>query len=57
MSVRSVDDTPAARTIAMRRTVNWVWTVFGPFLGLLLITLLFAYLTRESGLFLSLYTW
>ena len=27
---------------ALRGTLGWVWTVFGPFLGLVLITLLFA---------------
>src|SRR6266481_1047323 len=51
------DEIPAARAIAFRRTLSWVWTVFGPFLGLVLITALFAMLTRESGLFLSLYNW
>jgi ribose/xylose/arabinose/galactoside ABC-type transport system permease subunit len=56
-SVQSVDEIPAARVIAVRRTLSWVWTVFGPFLGLVLITVLFAWLTRESGLFLSLYNW
>ncbi len=38
-------------------TLGWVWTVFGPFLGLVLITVLFAVLTRESGQFLTLYNW
>lgn len=40
-----------------RGTLGWVWTAFGPFLGLILITLLFATLTRESGLFLTGYNW
>src|SRR5262249_60705059 len=48
---------PAARAIAFRQTLSWVWTVFGPFLGLVLITALFAALTRESGSFLSVYNW
>src|SRR4029453_11124801 len=48
---------PAARAIAFRQTLSWVWTVFGPFLGLVLITALFAALTRESGSFLSIYNW
>jgi ribose/xylose/arabinose/galactoside ABC-type transport system permease subunit len=42
---------------AMRGTLGWVWTVFGPFLGLVLITLLFAALTRDSGSFLTTYNW
>jgi ribose/xylose/arabinose/galactoside ABC-type transport system permease subunit len=42
---------------ALRGTLGWVWTVFGPFLGLLLVTLLFAFLTRESGSFLTTYNW
>lgn len=43
--------------LAGRRTLGWVWTVFGPFLGLVLITMLFAVLTRDSGLFLTAYNW
>ncbi len=42
---------------ALRGTLGWAWTVFGPFLGLILITGLFAVLTRESGSFLSAYNW
>ncbi len=42
---------------ALRGTLGWVWTVLGPFLGLILITGLFAYLTRETGSFLTLYNW
>jgi ribose/xylose/arabinose/galactoside ABC-type transport system permease subunit len=42
---------------ALRGTLGWVWTVFGPFLGLILVTLLFAFLTRDSGSFLSVFTW
>jgi ribose/xylose/arabinose/galactoside ABC-type transport system permease subunit len=42
---------------AGRGTLGWVWTVFGPFLGLLFITVLFAALSRESGSFLSAYNW
>ena len=37
--------------------LGWVWTVFGPFLGLVLITVLFAVLTRESGQFLTVDNW
>ncbi len=43
--------------IAWRGTLGWAWTVFGPFLGLILIVGLFAFLTRDSGTFLSAYTW
>jgi len=42
---------------ALRGTLGWVWTVLGPFLGLVLITLLFAVLTRSTGLFLTAYNW
>jgi ribose/xylose/arabinose/galactoside ABC-type transport system permease subunit len=42
---------------ALRGTLGWAWTVFGPFLGLLLITALFAILTRDSGSFLTIYNW
>ena len=56
---------PASTTIAQRAsrhracaaTLGWVWTVFGPFLGLVLITALFAVLTRESGRFLTVENW
>jgi ribose/xylose/arabinose/galactoside ABC-type transport system permease subunit len=50
-------DIPAKRTIAFRQTLSWVWTVFGPFLGLVLITGLFVFLTRESGQFLTVANW
>jgi ribose/xylose/arabinose/galactoside ABC-type transport system permease subunit len=42
---------------ALRGTLTWVWTVLGPFLGLLLITLLFAGLTHREGTFLSVTNW
>jgi ribose/xylose/arabinose/galactoside ABC-type transport system permease subunit len=42
---------------ALRGTLGWVWTILGPFLGLLLITLLFAFLTRSTGFFLTAYNW
>ena len=42
---------PPRPKLALRGTLSWVWTVFGPFLGLLLITALFAWLTRDSGSF------
>jgi ribose/xylose/arabinose/galactoside ABC-type transport system permease subunit len=43
--------------LARRRTLSWIWTIFGPFLGFVLITLLFAALTRDSGQFLTAYNW
>jgi ribose/xylose/arabinose/galactoside ABC-type transport system permease subunit len=49
------DDRPtsAAKVVRFRSVLSWIWTVFGPFVGLALITGLFAYLTREEGRFLS----
>lgn len=44
-------------TVAVRGTLNWFWTVLGPFLGLILITVLFAVLTRDSGQFLTVFNW
>ncbi|MHC5542861.1 ABC transporter permease, partial [Singulisphaera rosea] len=43
--------------LALRGTLGWVWTGFGPFLGLVLITLLFAFMTRDTGTFLTVYNW
>ena len=43
--------------LAFRGTLSWVWTVLGPFLGLVLITALFAWLTRASGTFMSVASW
>jgi ribose/xylose/arabinose/galactoside ABC-type transport system permease subunit len=51
------DAGPSARKLALQGTLGWVWTVLGPFLGLVLITALFAVLDRERGLFLSVHTW
>jgi ribose/xylose/arabinose/galactoside ABC-type transport system permease subunit len=51
------DDRRSTRKVRLRSLMSWVSTVFGPFLGLVLITVLFAVLTRESGSFLSLYNW
>ena len=42
---------------ALQGTLGWIWTVFGPFLGLLLVTLLFAFLTRDARSFLTTYNW
>ena len=41
----------------IRGALGWVWTVLGPFLGLLLIVALFGGLTRSSGSFLEAYNW
>lgn len=41
----------------MTRSLSWAWTVVGPFLGLIATILLFAWLTRGSGTFLTVYNW
>ena len=46
--------TPA---IKLRGRLGWAWTVFGPFVGLVLIVLLFWGITRESGRFMTLDNW
>src|SRR3954452_2499727 len=43
--------------VRLRGTLGWIWTVLGPFLGLVLIAGLFAWLTRDSGSFLTAYNW
>jgi ribose/xylose/arabinose/galactoside ABC-type transport system permease subunit len=48
---------PGSPGLALRGTLGWVWTVFGPFLGLVLITALFAWLTLDSGRFITLENW
>ncbi len=59
MSLHPADDRPASKTgpVAFRSILAWTWTVFGPFLGLALITGLFAVMTRHSGQFLSADNW
>ncbi|WP_254053923.1 ABC transporter permease [Singulisphaera sp. GP187] len=57
MGVSAVEVGREKGSPALRGTLGWVWTVFGPFLGLILITVLFAYLTRHSGSFLTTYNW
>ena len=54
MSVATVETTRAGR---LRGTLGYVWTILGPFLGLILISALFAGLTRETGTFLSVDNW
>jgi ribose/xylose/arabinose/galactoside ABC-type transport system permease subunit len=41
----------------LKGALGWIWTVLGPFFGLLLIAGLFAWLTRDSGSFVSAYNW
>ncbi len=41
--------------VAVRRVLGWLWTVVGPFVGLLLIFALFWWLTSDSGAFLQPY--
>jgi len=43
----------AVRRSTWKGVIAWIWTVLGPFLGLLLIVALFGWLTRDSGSFLS----
>jgi ribose/xylose/arabinose/galactoside ABC-type transport system permease subunit len=59
LSLHPIDDRPAAtaRPVSFRRILGWGWTVFGPFVGLVLITALFAWMTRHSGQFLSAENW
>jgi ribose/xylose/arabinose/galactoside ABC-type transport system permease subunit len=56
VAVRSDAIAPRAG-LAFRGTLGWVWTVLGPFLGLVLITAFFAWLTRGSGTFMSVASW
>jgi ribose/xylose/arabinose/galactoside ABC-type transport system permease subunit len=41
----------------LRGTLGWAWTVIGPFMGLVLIVVLFSFLTRASGTFLTVDNW
>lgn len=43
--------------VTLTRSLGWVWTAVGPFLGLIATILLFAWLTRGSGTFLTAYNW
>jgi ribose/xylose/arabinose/galactoside ABC-type transport system permease subunit len=43
--------------LRLKGVLGWIWTVLGPFLGLVLIAGLFAWLTRDSGSFLTAYNW
>jgi ribose/xylose/arabinose/galactoside ABC-type transport system permease subunit len=58
MATLGADDVGLAkRPFLLRDTLGWIWTLLGPFVGLLLITGLFAYLTRGNGTFLSVFNW
>jgi ribose/xylose/arabinose/galactoside ABC-type transport system permease subunit len=56
-SVEPAEPKLSKSTVAVRGTLSWFWTVLGPFLGLILITVLFAVLTRDSGQFLTVFNW
>lgn len=45
------------RNARWRNLLLIIWTVIGPFLGLIAISALFAYLTRGSGQFMSAFNW
>jgi ribose/xylose/arabinose/galactoside ABC-type transport system permease subunit len=51
------DDQQGARGIKLRGTLGWAWTVFGPFMGLVLIVALFGFWTRATGTFLTVDNW
>jgi ribose/xylose/arabinose/galactoside ABC-type transport system permease subunit len=46
-----------SKALRFSGSLGWVWTVVGPFLGLIGIVLLFAYLTRDAGRFMTLDNW
>jgi ribose transport system permease protein len=48
---------PKRTPMRFGNSLGWALTLVGPFLGLLATVLLFAYLTRESGSFLTVYNW
>ncbi|HWE38465.1 MAG TPA: ABC transporter permease [Isosphaeraceae bacterium] len=50
VGVEDVGAKPRAGRSALRGALRGVWTVLGPFVGLLLIIALFAYLTRKPGM-------
>ena len=58
MGVGIADEVGAkSKADVVRGALGRAWTLLGPFLGLVLITGLFAFLTRDSGTFLTAYTW
>ena len=52
-------DRPALERIRGRvpGSLRWVLTILGPFLGLIMTVALFAWMTRESGSFMTVYNW
>jgi ribose/xylose/arabinose/galactoside ABC-type transport system permease subunit len=50
-------DVPTRGKLSFSGSLGWAWTVLGPFLGLILTVGLFAYLTRDSGSFMTVYNW
>jgi ribose/xylose/arabinose/galactoside ABC-type transport system permease subunit len=54
----AVDEPGVKRSgLRLKGALGWIWTFLGPFLGLVLIAGLFAWLTRDSGSFLTAYNW
>lgn len=51
MSIETVD--PREKSFRLAALIRVLWATFAPFVGLLLITGLFAWLTRENGTFLA----
>jgi len=49
MALASEAVEPRSGGLRLRGVLGWVWSVLGPFLGLVLIVLLFAWLTRASS--------
>jgi len=54
---RSAEVRQRPRPLELRGTLGWAWTVFGPFMGLVLIVGLFGYWTRATGTFLTVDNW
>ncbi len=57
MSASVDNDRTQSKSLRFRGTLSWVWTVFGPFLGLVLITALFGALNYRAGTFLTIDNW
>lgn len=47
----------ASKSRKLKSVSRSLWRTLGPFVGLVLITLLFAFLSRSSGRFLTVYNW
>ncbi len=57
MATKSTPMKKPSKSLRFSGSLGWIWTVVGPFLGLIGIILLFAYLTRDAGQFMTLYNW